>query len=488
MESASRPLKAMRSWYVLWAALLAVSAHNVTTGREIAKWVLLVSVVLAVIALTQAKHWHSVLGERKTALAWCVFALYCFGQLGHFAVVQTGTAKFGYDFSAYYLAGKVVQEEPRGSLYDAPLPKDASMVMHLDEGAASAWTAAAHRYNVPYATPFIYPPFMAALMAPFAHLSFAAAFAVWNAMTLLLVAGAMLLSFHLTGVRMDGRLALLCGVGLLSFYPFVLNLFCGQIGGVMLFLLAASVWLLARGQTWLSALSLAIATLIKLTPVVAVPVLVVHRRWRWLAAYTVWMVALAAASVRVTGRASYMEFWHTTLPAISCGSAVWENTSIVAWVQELFLGYVPRSMAMTPAAICQISKLVAMALFAAFLLLYWVLRKEQDVVRGFIAVSLVSFAISPITWWHHYTIAILPLVYLWCTMRDRVGRVLLACLTLVVGTNIVRLIGLVWPNGMILPALAGVAPILTIALAFAAIGERQATPPEAQTTMHIAAL
>ena len=462
-----------RLWFVLWAGLLAASVNNAftTQAAKVAEAVVWISVVLTLLAITQAITCRRAFRQRETALAWSVLAMFFVGQLVHLTIVQAPVpAKNGMDFSAYYLAGKVVEERPAQTLYDLPLLADGRMNLHTEDSVGSGWDAAARRYHVPYKSPFIYPPFFAALMIPFVRLSFAGALVAWNAMTVLLVTGAVLLSFDMAGVRMNGRLALITGVGLFSFYPFLLNLSCGQMGGVLLFLFAGGVWLLSRKQVWLSAFCLALATLIKLTPALVVPLLIIHRRWRWLVAYVVWIAVLAGISIEVTGWAAYAEFWHKALPAMACGSAVWENTSLMSWVQQMFLGYTPQATApaqLIPAYACKVSKLASLVVYGAFLVLCWTRRKEQNLERWLVVMALLGIATSPISWWHHYTLALLPLIYLWCTMRK--GRRCLAGLGMVVGTNVIGIIGLIWQGSVMLPVLAAVTPILTVAVAFAAV-------------------
>ena len=80
---------------------------------------------------------------------------------------------------------------------------------------------------------------------------------------------------------------------------------------------------------------------------------------------------------------------------------------------------------------------------------------------------LVSLVISPISWWHHYTIALLPFIYLWCTMRRESGTdLLLLASVLVVGTNVagfgVQLSG----NHVAQLTFAAIVPLLTLALAY----------------------
>src|SRR5260370_9093559 len=114
----------------------------------------------------------------------------------------------------------------------------------------------------------------------------------------------------------------------------------GQIDLLILFLIAAGIWLLSRNHTSLSALSYAIATMMKLTPLIAVPLLIFHRRWKWLGAYTAWMALILIFSVWQAGWQVHQQFWRQVLPILSSASPVTHNSSIVAYVQQLFLVHV----------------------------------------------------------------------------------------------------------------------------------------------------
>ena len=65
----------------------------------------------------------------------------------------------------------------------------------------SRWYADAERFGVPFAAPYIYPPFFAVVMKPLSRLPFATAYLVWTAGTVLAVVWAVLLSLSLAGVR-----------------------------------------------------------------------------------------------------------------------------------------------------------------------------------------------------------------------------------------------------------------------------------------------
>jgi hypothetical protein len=291
----------------------------------------------------------------------------------------------------------------------------------------------------------------------------------------LLLGRAVRLSLKLGGIHIGRKLALMLGVGLFSYFPVGDSLFMGQVDCLILFLLAAGVWLLKKNQPSLSALSFATATLIKLTPVLAVPVLVFHRRYKWLAAYAAWMCSLSVFSLYQAGWTAHRLFWQVVLPSISCGAPVCLNSSLVAYVQELFMGHVPywgKPPLVIPPHACGVSRLVGFGVYVLFLGHFYCRRHQREIVRDLVVVTLLELAVSPIVWWHHYTIALLPFAYLWCKARDRGARTL-TILFLLVGTNIVGYSLLLTENHMAQLILAAVVPGLTLMLVYLSLGSMQ---------------
>jgi hypothetical protein len=200
----------------------------------------------------------------------------------------------------------------------------------------------------------------------------------------------------------------------------------------------------------------------------AVPVLIFHRRWRWLAAYASWMAVLLGISVWQAGWASHLQFWHQVLPSISCGTPVSQNSSIVAYVQELFLGRVPdwlNTPSTLPPHACAVSRLVALALCVLIYIRLYLRHSDADITRDLAIVPLLGIAISPISWWHHYTMVLLPLLYLWCKMPDKGNRTLLA-LFLAVATNVFGLSLVLTQSHVAQLILASIVPCLTITLVY----------------------
>ncbi len=437
------------------------------------------SALLAAIAVIQLARGVKFLQPREVALGVVVLIFFGIAQVGHWMVATRPPSVYrGLDFSSYYVAARLISESPVQSPYYVPTHPDGRMELILPPPISSPWQAVAFRYHVPYSVPFIYPPFTAVLMHPLAHLSIRSAYIAWNIVTLLLLAASVLLSLSIGGVRLSWKLALILGVGLFSYYPLHQDLMLGQIDCMILFLIAAGIWLLSRNHTSLSALSYAIATMMKLTPLIAVPLLIFHRRWKWLGAYTAWMALILIFSVWQAGWQVHQQFWREVLPILSCGSPVTHNSSIVAYVQQLFLGYVHAGLGpplVLPHLACAVSKAVAVAVYALMLIRPFWRRRESDLIRDLVIVILLGLAISPITWWYHYTVALLPFIYLWCRMPDKGNRILLA-LVLAVGTNILGFTLLLTQNHLAQLILAAIVPGMTIALVYLCLGRRRQPP------------
>ncbi|MHB1022694.1 MAG: glycosyltransferase family 87 protein [Acidobacteriaceae bacterium] len=351
---------------------------------------------------------------------------------------------------------------------------------------SSAWQRFGMRYGISAAVPFIYPPFSAVLFQPLSHLSYFSATLCWSLLNLFLATAAVVMTLSLGGVRLDARLIVLLMLGLFSYYPYRDELALGQIGSLILFLWAASLWLLSRNRNWSSAFCFAFATMIKLTPVLAIPLLILYRKWKWVVAYIFWIGCMVCFSVWQAGLAVHIQFIRNVMPSISCGAPVSQNSSIVGFVQQMLLGYVPdwpKAPHTLPVLACFTSKLVAMALYAAIMFRFYRRRKDQGLLHGMVLMVLVSLVVSPISWWHHYTLALLPLIYLWGMSRAHLRDKILLIAALAIGTNVFGFALLLTSNHAMQLILAGFIPLLITALIFTSISSQpleQAEPAVAR--------
>ena len=105
------------------------------------------------------------------------------------------------------------------------------------------------------------------------------------------------------------------------FFPFRNTLSLAKLNVSILFLWTLGVYLLKRQRPMASALCFALGTVLKVSPVVAVPLLALRRQWRWLAAYVAGVVAFTGISIWRLGWQTNLTWLTAIYPSISSG---WE--------------------------------------------------------------------------------------------------------------------------------------------------------------------
>src|SRR5438445_624532 len=123
----------------------------------------------------------------------------------------------------------------------------------------------------------------------------------------------------------------------------------------------------------------AVRTMVKLTPAFVVPLFILRRQWRWLAAYTAWMTALFSISVWQLGWSNHVMFFTRFLPAMSCGFPSAANKSLMNIVQSLYYGNSFRDashLAAMPPIVCAIGKALSAAVLIGVLIAFY--RRTKD--------------------------------------------------------------------------------------------------------------
>jgi hypothetical protein len=227
----------------------------------------------------------------------------------------------------------------------------------------------------------------------------------------------------------------------LLFLPFKRTLDLGNIDVAVLLLWVLGVFLLHRGRRIPSALCFALGTAIKVSPVFAVPLFALRRQWSWFAWYLTWSVGLLLVSVWGVGWQNQVVWAGQVAPAVSCGLKTFWNRSLAGLALGLNDPHNLLPNLPGPYNLCLFNKALGGICYCAFL--FWCWRKRQN-SRGLIfelaLLPLVVLLISPVTWSHHYVIAVLPLTYLWVRPREeaavvsKLDLILLASSTLTFGS------------------------------------------------------
>ena len=322
------------------------------------------------------------------------------------------------DFPHYYIAAKLAGSEK---------PKEHRLyyVMKEDKEAAlsvippgSEWNQIAHASGLGDTLHFSAPPIVATLLLPLGKLPYPMAFMIWRVLTDLFYFLALWICLRLCGAFTPLTL-LVCTLAGFAFQPFILTLEKGQFGAVLLLTWAAGALFAHKKQDALSALMLALATVVKLTPALVVGVFVLRRRWKWLAAYVAWMAILMGIGVWHFGVENH-RLYFSKLSSLSCGIPGPYNYSLSGIVQNSYYrdildyNHIPPH---TPHILCTLNKALGFVVYIGAVILLGTKNRTGDLVWDLTVLAPITLLIAPFTWRHYYVLEILPLMFVWFLLK-----------------------------------------------------------------------
>lgn len=366
--------------------------------------------------------------------------------LAAFLVVQGGFGLWaaygqrGVDFGLYYLAAHALR---RG---------DNIYALNQTE-----WASLAAQYQVgQFAPPYAYPPMTAWLVSLFAGLPFQRAAIVWALLSVAALALAGLtLSRLFVGRWIDGVL-----FGALALYvPNLTTLYAGQVNTFAL--LGVALFLALLKWRWALAGCLALAVSIMFKPLAAP--LIVHLLWRRdvrkVLAVGACLIAIAVAMVLVIGPGALVSYLESgwRVPQISIDGAPGAyppNQSLFG-----FFGRALTAHEFGPSLVNEPGLARALALGVSSVLLLGVAiatwsRGGRDwnvfAVETGLVLATVNL-VTPIGWYHHAVISIVPILALWHLHPTRWVRVWLAAAFVMISIQ-----GIAWHS------LIGYTPLLSL--------------------------
>jgi alpha-1,2-mannosyltransferase len=283
--------------------------------------------------------------------------------------------QWGYDFSAYWLAGR-----------------------HLLAGQP-LYTAAqlAGSYAPQGQFLYLYPPFLAAVVSPLAWLfpeDYGGAMVVWAAIGAVICAAVVLGVGRLEGLTTDPvRTAFLLG-GTFVFPPLVAELVLGNVHVLLLGLLALAWWGTRHGrrEEAVAGVAVGIATLIKLFPGVVFLWFVLTGRWR----AALWgvgaVLALALLTLPLTGLEPWLRYPQAVMN-LGAPADVTDALAPATWLTGVL-----------PFAIAR-----GIVLGVGLIVVAWAALRVEERASYAIAVA-VSVLVAPALFHHYLAIMILPLL------------------------------------------------------------------------------
>ena len=283
----------------------------------------------------------------------------------------------------------------------------------LEDYVRAAFNLAAGEHLHPR---YLYPPFLATLLTLFIPLGNNAIFYVcWLANIIAVPVLFLLLSRCLQLYGYPAPLAVLVTVIFMSVnMPILRTLVYGQVNLHVLNLILGCL-LLYRRAPFLSALALALAVHVKLTPIVLVLAFIIQKDWRWLFWFSLALLTITAYTIASYGVAPYRDFLTNSSQAYAVSGVAFRNYS---WDSLVFsTGYLANHYGRTAhlivylgKAIFAITTLLIMGLNVQQKTFYKAAAKGVDVYNSVISLFLLMILLSPVTWEHSSIFLALPML------------------------------------------------------------------------------
>jgi hypothetical protein len=185
----------------------------------------------------------------------------------------------------------------------------------------------------PIISDFIYPPAVLPIFSLLTRMPYEMARLVWVILYGLIFAG--ILAWMVRSFSPEWRDVFLASalVFILVSFPLMSHLEHGQVDMIIISLILASFLFYARKKPLVAAILLAVATLIKVSPVFLLIYFVIFRHdLRFLLTYIGSLVVLAALSLLFVPFGWYVDYLRYVLPEVGKGTSFWLNQSITKYL------------------------------------------------------------------------------------------------------------------------------------------------------------
>lgn len=321
------------------------------------------------------------------------------------------------DFPHYYLAAKLAGLPGQHRLYYPPSHAKDEVFQKIDPD--TEWGKLAIQNGIRDTLHFSAPPVVASLLVPLGKLPFRTAFFVWRILCDIFFFLAICVCLQICR-SFNAATVLVCTLAGFAFQPFTLTLEKGQFGSLLLLMWSGGTLLAARRRDISSALLFALATVLKMTPVLALGLFLLRRRWKWAGAYALWMVCLIGFGIWQTGLEN-QRLYLQEIRSISCGVPGPYNYSLTGFAQNLHYMNILRFEEMpadTSSRLCLFNRAMGIALYGSVLVVLLRKNRSYDITWDLIVLSLVILLIAPFTWRHYYVLELLSLFFMWFAIRD----------------------------------------------------------------------
>ena len=233
------------------------------------------------------------------------------------------------DFTAYYAAGNVLNHNL------SPYVNHISTDWNLWDGLGTFKHSR-----------FLYPPLVANLFQPLAHLKYIDAKFVWNFFNLMCFILCYILLLKIFNYHKDINKILISGILCFNFFPFTALLERGQIDCVTLLFLLLGLFIYSKGKNefWTGFLW-GIASLFKLYTLLIIPFLILRKQFKILYGYLSGIILIVILTLLLNGFDNTYNYVFKEAPRIAkYGSSGTKEMQIPVWVLQAYFPMSPTSV------------------------------------------------------------------------------------------------------------------------------------------------
>jgi len=270
--------------------------------------------------------------------------------------------------------------------------------------------------NQPLPSGYLYLPFWAAVLEPFVQFGkHGVTLASWLMNVASIMAFYFLLIAALKRYNFSTRLAVLVTVLFtLVNVPILRTLYYGQVNLHMVNFTLLAIVLYPR-QRFLSALALAVAVHLKVSPIIIAFVFLLERDWRWIIYFSISLALVGAIPVFTDGITPYYDFLRNSQEVIGIRDINFREGSIDA----IFLALYNLNFISLSAARITMYTTKALVLGVAFIIMFRNVRNKtfyagsgESALNAMPIVLLMLNLASPLVWEHHGVFLTLPFLIL----------------------------------------------------------------------------
>jgi hypothetical protein len=318
------------------------------------------------------------------------------------------------DFNVYYVAADLVHHGSSIDMYDDAGTGVDPQMRFADTDSRFGSTGRQH--GLAEVQLYVYPPFLADVMVPFTFLPLPEAALLWRVLNLFVLVLTAALMAQLLGLRIFSLGGALIAAGLAAVRPVWIGIGFGQVTELILLLWIAATWFYVKDRKAASAFLIAVAVIIKLTPLILLAPMLIWRDWRWTGWFAGALAVLVGFVCLVNGPQTLLFFVQHVMPSMTDGMPNLDNKTILSALQMVWHGSTDFTGVTVPREVILAGKLLSAAIIGYAVLRTAQLGKTlpmQDRIAVIAAFSLLSACVAPVSWQHAYAIAYFMLAVMW---------------------------------------------------------------------------